>query len=301
MGTGILYAAIVVAWAAYLLPVVKHRREKAADGRSVAPVSTAMRVLGKRTSGARPRTRSATEASAGIDTPMTDGSTTSEPSERSLADDRRRGALAAARRRRVLALILGTAVVVAVFAFVGTVPWWSVAIPGAMFVAFLVVARLTVRAARRRRAAFRLRSRSADMSLDESATADPTTAIVAATPMLAITASAAAPSVEPTAAAGPETDTTPDASDPAIAAAAAWVAHSPVDAWDPLPITLPTYVTKAAAPTRRVRTIDLSGASAFSAGRLPEAALLSRQDDSIEDVGAADARARDEGPSRATG
>ncbi len=139
------------------------------------------------------------------------------------------------------------------------------------------------------------------MSLDESATADPTTAIVPATPMLAITASAAAPSGEPTAAAGPETDTTPDASDPAIAAAAAWVAHSPVDAWDPLPITLPTYVTKAAAPTRRVRTIDLSGASAFSAGRLPEAALLSRQDDSLEDVGAADARARDEGPSRATG
>ena len=36
--------------------------------------------------------------------------------------------------------------------------------------------------------------------------------------------------------------------------------------WDPLPVTLPTYVTKARA-ARTVRTIDLSAPDTWSSGR----------------------------------
>ena len=46
--------------------------------------------------------------------------------------------------------------------------------------------------------------------------------------------------------------------------------------WDPVPVTLPTYVMKEKAPDRTVRTISLSGPEVFSSARTadpePEAA-----------------------------
>jgi hypothetical protein len=55
-----------------------------------------------------------------------------------------------------------------------------------------------------------------------------------------------------------------------------------MDRWDPVPVTLPTYVDKETAQPRSVRKVDLSGPDAFSAGRLPEAAMLSRPPDSVD-------------------
>jgi len=68
-------------------------------------------------------------------------------------------------------------------------------------------------------------------------------------------------------------------------AASAWLAHAELDRWDPVPVTLPTYVDKEQAQPRSVRTIDLSGPDAFSAGRLPEAELLSRSaEESVDEL-----------------
>jgi hypothetical protein len=43
--------------------------------------------------------------------------------------------------------------------------------------------------------------------------------------------------------------------------------------WDPVPVTLPTYVTKPKA-RRTVRTIDLGEAGTWTSGRTPEDAEI---------------------------
>lgn len=274
MGTGIIYAAIVVAWAAYLLPLVRHHRAETSATRPDRATG-GMRVLGKRTSGARAHRSDRDEPVA----PVADGSV--EPDVPARVEIARPRYDAAARRRRVLVLILATAVVIAVFAYVGMVPWWSLAAPGVLLVGFVVLARLSVRATRSARRRARARTLTTSQHPDMTVALDPVPATVAAvTPALMATASTT-PAV-----------LTPDP-------AAVWVAHSPVDAWDPLPVTLPTYVTKDAAPARRVRTIDLSGAAAFSAGRLPEAALLSRQPESVEELTTGTGRPHDGDTARA--
>jgi hypothetical protein len=70
----------------------------------------------------------------------------------------------------------------------------------------------------------------------------------------------------------------------ALDEAAAWVANSQLGSWEPRPVTLPAYVTAPPAATRTVRTIDLADATVFSAGHLPEAVLLGRQPDSVDDL-----------------
>lgn len=282
VGTGIIYAAIVVAWAAYLLPLVKHHREQPSATRP-GRVTGAMRVLGKRSSGARARIADATAPTVAV----FEG--TAEAEIAAPVELSRSGFDPAARRRRVLFLILATAIVIGVFAFVGMVPWWSLAAPGALLVGFVVLARLSVRAVRAsRRRARSLSVRETQPADTEAAASSPVSrrsrrsaALAAAATAEVLPAGIGASSTKATAQTTAQT-TADLASDPA----AAWVAHSPVDAWDPLPVTLPTYVTKDAAPARRVRTIDLSGAAAFSAGRLPEADLLTRQPETVEQLSA---------------
>ena len=292
MGTGIIYAAIVVAWAAYLLPLVRHHRGQPSATRP-GHVTGAMRVLGKRSSGARARMTDPAEPTV----PTLDEAGESDVAARVEVSRPRYDA--STRRRRVLFLILATAVVIGVFAFVGTVPWWSLAVPGGLLVGFVVLARLSVRAARARRRAKNppvRRSQPADTPVKAEQTSRRSRR------HSATTAAATSADVLPAGTAAATTTAAAPTADLATDAAAAWVAHSPVDAWDPLPVTLPTYVTKDAAPARRVRTIDLSGAAVFSAGRLPEAELLSRQPETVEQLSADKFRSDDEGTAQtATG
>ena len=52
----------------------------------------------------------------------------------------------------------------------------------------------------------------------------------------------------------------------------------PVDPtlWDPVPVTLPTYVTKPAATRRTVRTIDLDDSGVWTSGRTDADAAIAR-------------------------
>ncbi len=145
----------------------------------------------------------------------------------------RRPSSPARRRRRVLALLLLVAAGTGVAAYLGHLPAWSPAIPGVLVVTWLVLCRLMVRRSapvRRRR--------------------------VPSTPV-----------VEPL---GTSTVVEPVETDPAVQPAAA---HPVVETpgtddgslWDPLPLTLPTYVTKPAA-RRTVRTIDLTQTGVTSSG-----------------------------------
>lgn len=285
MGTGIIYAAIVVAWAAYLLPLVRHHREQPSATRP-GRVTGATRVLGKRRSGARARVSDRAEPVQAVPGEPIQVENTAP------VEDSRPRLDAAARRRRVLVLILATAIVIGVFAFVGMVSWWSLAVPGGLLVGFVVLARLSVRAARASRRRARDRSARRSQLADTVAPADGSAPVAPTSRRGRRNAALAAAVAEaPPAGVGAPSTTSPaqtaasqTAADLASDPAAAWVAHSPVDAWDPLPVTLPTYLTKDTAPARRVRTIDLSGATAFSAGRLPEAGLLTRQPETVEEL-----------------
>lgn len=124
---------------------------------------------------------------------------------------------AASRRRRVLGLLLLAVAVVAALAWRAIVPWWSTAVPGGLIVVFLVVARITVRRERRRVSA-----------VAEDPEVEDTVGISREELAAAVT--------DPV-------DPTPLADEGSL--------------WDPLPVTLPTYVHKARA-RRTVRTIELT-------------------------------------------
>ena len=47
--------------------------------------------------------------------------------------------------------------------------------------------------------------------------------------------------------------------------------------WDPLPVTLPTYVSKPAATRRTVQTIDLESTGVWSSGRSESDSALARE------------------------
>jgi hypothetical protein len=47
--------------------------------------------------------------------------------------------------------------------------------------------------------------------------------------------------------------------------------------WEPLPVTLPTYVSKPAAERRSVRTIDLDATGVWTSGRTESDAALVRE------------------------
>ncbi len=120
-------------------------------------------------------------------------------------------------------------------AWFAIVPWWSTAIPGGMLVLFLVVARLSVRKANARR-------RIAGPRRVEEV-------VEVAQPVE--TASAHAPEILVERLTEQDLTGAPRQEVEAVLA-------DDGSLWDPLPMTLPTYVNKARA-RRTVRTIELTG------------------------------------------
>jgi hypothetical protein len=252
VGTGLIYAAIVAAWAAYLVPLWLRRHDEAAASRSVDKFSAAMRVLARRK----------TPAYA---TPADEDPADQLPRRPVLGPPPRTSSRpvalsAATRRRRVLVFLVFALTVVTVLAVLTVVPWWAVAIPAGVVVLFLFVSasaaraeRFAARPARRSYAGpVRRGSRVAASYAHGSAVAQPG---VDDEPTVIVRRPSAEPAPEPAAA----EPTAPDKG----------------DLWDPVEVPLPTYVTKARAPYT-VRTVDLGAPGTWTSGRLPEAELLSR-------------------------
>ena len=155
----------------------------------------------------------------------------------------------ARRRRRVLALLLVVTAATGVAAYLAYLPAWSPAIPGALVVAWLVLCRLMVRKGAAVRRPVARTTVAAEGHQAISLGVEPVETVLPPTSSV----------VEPV-----ETD---DGS-----------------LWDPLPLTLPTYVSKPAA-RRTVRTIDLTQTGVTSSGHQAEDTELARKAD-------ADAEAR---------
>lgn len=263
--TGLIYAAIVVAWAAYLVPLALRRHDEAARSRSVERFSSAMRVLSRRGSATQdrvvlsPSRRADRVLSPSLRFNAADAVVAESPERATRAAQR----AASSRRRRVLIVLVTLVVLVGVAARFGLIPWWSIAIPAVLVVGFLVVARRQVRkmeeafwitASRQRpepsnvvrRNAARVDASAGVAKHDRPAQADPDDE-----PTLTLSA-------EQIAAAAPKLD------QQRVRAVSMTTADGG-SLWDPLPITLPTYVDKPAAK-RTIRTIELGEPGTWSAG-----------------------------------
>lgn len=260
VGSGLIYAAIIVMWALYFIPRWLRRHEELSESRSVEKFDHAMRILSR---------REPTPDQRYIVMPPRPAEE-SPPSRRasSRRASSRRASSLAVRRRRVLAGLLLLTVALAAAAPFTVLPWWA-----PVLLAFLDVGDLAhLRAQERRRrelsrtrVAVRRRTRSRLRRFDSAER------IVEARRVLAERRAAAeAERVE-----------------------AEWAEHEAtrIDAerlaadamgWQPTPVPLPTYVTKPVATRTARPMVAPSAADVFdqtSAAGEPVPAAAASYDD----------------------
>ena len=240
--TGLIFAAIAAFWLMYLVPYfLTHRGDDlAAEGEPErVPFTPSVTIVRSGTSLAE-----ADPGAADVSTPHT---RRARLRELDLLDQQ-----AAQRRRRVLIFLLLVQLLVSGLAVFRVGEWWGTLIPAGLIVAFLVVARFSVRAMR---AGLARRAEEIRGCLDEET--------------VAISLSGA------------------DAAEHEHSIELSVPVARPASLWDPIPITRPTYVSRPLAP-RTVRTIDLS-APVPTPGRIPVTAdpivAPAAEPDAQEDVG----------------
>ncbi len=235
--SALIFVALAVAWAAYLIPQALRHHEDAVRSRSVDRFSKTMRVLARREPVSRRDARLVVSPGRASSTPIVTTKHTTARAPVAREASRESAKRAASRRRRVLGLILIPLLATIGVAAYGLIQWWYVAIPAGLLLAWLVACRLMVRDERRRRATpTRAAADEPRVGVDD--------AIDDAIDQLE------------------DTTQTPAITDPSL--------------WDPMPVTLPTYVS---APTaeRTVRTIDLDSTGVWTSGRTEADAVIARQ------------------------
>jgi hypothetical protein len=255
--SALIFVALAVAWAVYLVPKALKHHDDVVRSRSVDRFSHTMRVLARREPVNRRNARLVVTpgrpASSAV--VVTKGGEPAPVEARTLRAAANR---AARRRRRVLGTILLANVVVAALAAFAVIQWAWTAIPAVLLVVWLVACRLMVR-----------RERAASAPV---ATPVATPAVETVEPVAADKERPAEP-VEPVVARLDETpEQIADLEDTSSIAAV-------VDPmlWDPVPVTLPTYVTKPAARRRTVRTIDLDATGVWTSGNTAGDSQLARE------------------------
>ena len=245
--SAIIFVVLALAWAVYLIPkALKHHDELASD-RLVEGHSDRVRILSRRSS-------TGVIEVVEVETEHTDTSRLFSDLERELAPKprpvvarpapvaRTTAAKAARRRRRVLGVLVLALLVVWAMTWLAYLPIWAPAVPAALVVAWLVLARLSVRKASVRPSCCPPGRAPRPTQLDED---------VAQDVEIEIQLEAPHQSQDLVDLLAEDTSEVPRQE---IEAALA----DDGSLWDPLPVTLPTYVNKARA-RRTVRTIELTG------------------------------------------
>ena len=235
--SGLIFVALALAWAAYLIPKALKHHEDVVRSRSVDRFSDRMRVLARREPVDRRNARLV--VTPGRPAVQVESVTQGEEVVTTAAQlSARRAATnsAARRRRRVLLMLLLANVAVVALATARVINAWWVAAPAAVLIAWLVACRLMVR-----------RERTWKPSVVEQVV-DALIEETAERPAVALDEA--------------DTDT--------IAAV-----EADPELWDPVPVTLPTYVGKAAAQ-RTVRTIDLDATGVWTSGHTQADSKLAR-------------------------
>lgn len=265
--SALIFVALAVAWAVYLIPKALEHHEAGERSRSISNFSHRLRVLGRRDAVSRDAALAADGPPATVDEYVAArgarpddaappaAARQSTPSRASAAEARRASVVRATRRRRrvlgLILILLAAAVATAVMGYVGR-PW--VAVPVVVLVAWLVACRVMVR-------------KEHAVAVRRSPAGSPP--------------SAPPPSVRPSAAPAPSepvgATSAPDVGTERGAPSTTDVADSAVGRWDPVDVPLPTYVSKPAAVRRTVRTIDLESTGVWSSGRNEADSALARE------------------------
>ncbi len=246
MGTGLIYGAIVVVWAAFLLPWALRRYDEASRARSVEKFSTAMRVLGRR-DGREPATLAAPRG-------LADQPAAAVPSGATAVRPSRAAARAAARRRRrTLLVLLGLTALGLLVAVFSALPLWAALVPLVVVVGFLAVCRREVR-------------REDEATWEHhGATAAPSWPAAAVEPAAQPDSAGDPPDDEPTIVLS---ESAAAALAEASAVAMPLRANDGSSLWDPVSVNLPTYVSKPPA-ARTVRTVELGEPGTSTSDHLP--------------------------------
>lgn len=283
--SALIFVALAVAWAVYLIPKALEHSDEGVRSRTVDRFSHTMRVLARREPVDSKKARLVKAEKAGR---AVEAVAPAVPAPAPARARREAAARAARRRRNVLGVLLLAVLAVVGVAASGVIGWIWTAVPAAFLAAWLVVCRLMVK--RERRAAVPSARRPqpvpVPMALEEEYAAAAPVAdvpVAAEEPLEAVDEySTAAGTVEEQ------------------LAAAELSGELPVDAtqvgmWAPVPVTLPTYVSKPAA-RRTVRTIDLDSTGVWTSGRTAADSALAREADEAARVEGAQGDGR-----RATG
>jgi hypothetical protein len=261
--SAIIFVALAVAWAVYLIPKALEHHEEGVRTRSVDEFSNSLRVLARREAVSR---REALLVYGDEEAPPTRReqrkqdrrlAKTIRREERARRRNQRRvatasrlpveagarrlaAAQAARRRLRVVILLVAEMAIVAVLAGAGVFPWYWMAVPVAMLLVWLVACRVMVRNEHKpmpmvRHAPLPADGAAAEVEVDRDSTIG----------MPAVVAPPADP-----------------------------------DAWDPVEVPLPTYVAKDVAH-RSVRTIDLNSTGVWSSGHSEADSALAREADGV--------------------
>lgn len=263
--SGLIIAFVVAVWAAYFVPLVLRRYDEASKNASVESSGSSGRVIN------RPAPPS---ASVTAPVQMTAGPARVTTSAASRTPDRPAARLAAKRRRRTLLTLLAILVVVGGLSAAGVIaPYW-VAAPVALVAAWLVACRIQVRGELGLAGIKRPRFPSMPKRIKVPNTADSAKTVKTARP------AKLTDEEETVVLSGQIEDINPglkhqmesvelevDALDDKIVIAVPSVSTTGEALWDPLPVTLPTYVTKPRAG-RTVRTIDFGQAGTWTSGHI---------------------------------
>ncbi len=242
--SALIFVALAVAWAVYLIPKALKHHDDVVRSRSVDRFSNTMRVLARREPVSRKNARLVVTPGRATSAPFVTTKHTETVVEPQPAPTMRESTNRAARRRsRVLGLILlANATVIGVAAF-NLISWWYAAIPGGLLLAWLVACRLMVR---REQRTWSPRAQRVEVPAVEDEVDSPL-------------------ELDEDDDAMHNTTQTPAIADPSL--------------WDPMPVTLPTYVTKPAAARRSVRTIDLDSTGVWTSGRTDGDSQIAREAD----------------------
>jgi hypothetical protein len=284
--SGLIIAFVVALWAAYFVPLVLRRYDEAGKNSSLDFEGPLRRVINPR--------RKAVQEEEPVSASVQRANARAAAQARGQVVQRESARIAARRRRNTLLTLVGLLVVVSIVAGFSVVPVWSPAIPVALIAAWLVACRLQVRGE-----LGMSRSRvdtEADADDDLSFDADDDIDEVPTSPSIFAKLSArfARTAASVRGAGHVQVDDNEDTIivshqfedvDPHIAHVME-TAELPVEAlveqleiavpsmaengaalWDPLPITLPTYVTKPRAG-RTVRTIEFGRSGTWTSGHI---------------------------------
>lgn len=294
VGNGLIFALVVALWAAYFVPLALRRYDEATKSATVDKLSALTRVVRRPQSGTDAEEASVDEPESAApqrvlveDAPESpaEESEAAEPVAPKAAERAPRVTLepprprvsahahrvAARRRRRVLLTLLTALAATVAPATLGVLAWQYIAIPAGLIVAWLVLCRIMVRgelgiagrAAEVEDAPPRKQRLFAPSSADDSAeTGDPEDSEET------VILSGQVEDVEPHRPHVMESaELESDALQEKLSIAVPVSSASGEALWDPLPITVPTYVTKPRAG-RTVRTVQLGDPDVWTSGHV---------------------------------